>query len=331
MAATIATANKTRYEVKYGKATRDAFGEALRAAGKQDERIVVVDGDVSNSTRTEWFGKDHPDRFFNVGIAESNMVGVAGGLAACGKVPVAASFAAFLLNNAYDQIRMTVAFPHLNVKLVGSHAGISIGEDGPSQMAIEDVALACALPGVTVLVPADEHATRAAVQAMLTHDGPVYMRVGRPKAPLVYQSEAEAGFTIGRARQLRDGNDLTIIANGLLVAAALEAHDVLAERGINARVLDMATVKPLDEAAVAAAARETRAIVVAEEHLAHGGLGSVVAMAVASQSPCPIRFVNVGDTYAESGAEDALMEKYGLTARNVLQAAEDVLAAKSGK
>lgn len=325
----VATADKTaRFQVKLGKATRDAFGEALREAGNDNDRIVVVDGDVSNSTRTEWFGKDHPERFFNVGIAESNLVGVASGLASSGKVPVAASFAAFLLNNAFDQIRMSVAFPHLNVKLVGSHAGISIGEDGPSQMAVEDVALACALPGVAVLVPADEAATRAAVRAMLAHDGPAYLRVGRPKAPVVYDNESAAGFAIGKATQLRDGTDVTIVANGLLVAAALQAHDTLAARGIGARVLDAASVKPLDEEAIARAARETGAIVVAEEHLAHGGLGSVVAMAVTRAAPCPLRFVNVDDTYAESGDPDALMEKYGLTPGHIVKAAEEALASK---
>ncbi len=328
------TATAEKFELKLGKATRDAFGEALREIGKTDDRLVVVDGDVSNSTRTEWFGTDHPERFFNVGIAESNMVGVAAGLAASGKIPVAASFATFLLCNAYDQLRMSVAFPHLNVKVVGSHAGISIGEDGPSQMAIEDIALACALPGFAVLVPADEAATRAAVRVMVDHDGPVYLRVGRPKAPVVYgagangSKGADVPFRIGEAVRLRDGADLTIVANGLLVAAALQAHAQLAERGIHARVLDMATVKPLDGVALAAAARETGAIVVAEEHLAHGGLGSVVATAVAGLHPCPITFVNLGDTFAESGTGDELLEKYGLTAADVVRAAERALAAK---
>jgi transketolase len=321
-------ATSERYELKLGKATRDAFGEALREIAKTDVRIVVVDGDVSNSTRTEWFGQDHPDRFFNLGIAESNMVGVAAGLAASGAVPVVASFACFLLCNAYDQLRMSVAFPHLNVKAVGSHAGISIGEDGPSQMAIEDVSLACSLPGFAVLVPADEVATQAAVKAMMAHDGPVYLRVGRPKAPVVYESEADCAFQVGQANQRRDGSDLTIVANGLMVAAALQAHDVLAERGISARVLDMATVKPLDEAALERAATETGAIVVAEEHLAHGGLGSVVAMGVARLHPCPVGFVNIGDTFAESGPGDELMEKYGLTASDVVRAAEQVVARK---
>jgi len=317
----------TAFALKLGKANRDAFGEELREEGKRNDRVVVVDGDVSNSTRTEWFGTDHPDRFFNVGIAESNMAGVAAGLAASGKVPVVASFAAFLLCNAYDQLRMSVAFPHLNVKMVGSHAGISIGEDGPSQMAIEDVALACSLPGVVVLVPSDEQATRAAVRAMLEYEGPTYLRVGRPKAPVVY-AEGDTSFEIGKAHQLRDGNDLTIAANGLMVAAALQAHDALLSKGITARVLDFATVKPLDAEAVKSAARDTGAILVAEEHLAHGGLGSVIAMAAAQSAPCLMRFVNLGDTFAESGTGDELMEKYGLTASAIVRAAEEMARAK---
>jgi transketolase len=317
-----------KYELKLGAATRDAFGQALREEGKKNNRVVVVDGDVSNSTRTEWFGQDHPERFFNVGIAESNMAGVAAGLAASGKVPVVASFATFILCNAYDQLRMSVAFPNLNVKIVGSHAGISIGEDGPSQMAIEDVALASSLPGVVVLVPSDEHSTRAAVRAMLAHVGPTYLRVGRPKAPLVYGDESDARFEIGKARRLREGSDLTIAANGLMVGAALQAHDALAERGIRARVLDVATVKPIDEAEIGAAARETGGIVVVEEHLEHGGLGSVIAMTAARLAPCKMRFVNLGDRFAESGTGEELLEKYGLTAHDVVQAAEELARAK---
>ena len=255
----------------------------------------MVDADVSNSTRTEWFGKKYPDRFFNLGIAESNLVGVAGGLASCGKTPVIASFACFIMCNAYDQLRMAVAYPGLNVKVVGSHAGISIGEDGASQMGIEDVSLACSLPGFVVLVPADEASTKAATQAMLDHKGPVYLRVGRPDVPKVYEGET-APFTIGKANQLRDGKDVTIVANGLMVSTALDAADALAGQGIEARVLDMHTVKPLDHEAIAAAAKDTGALVVAEEHLAHGGLGSVVAMSVAASHPVPIRYVNVGDT-----------------------------------
>jgi len=309
----------TRAGLRMGKATRDAFGEALRDLGHVYPDLVVVDGDVSNSTRTEYFAHAFPDRFFNVGIAESNLVGVASGLAASGKRVVAASFACFLLCNAFDQIRMSVAFPRLNVKLVGSHAGISIGEDGPSQMGIEDVALALSLPGVAVLVPADEHATRAATRAMLEWEGPTYLRLGRPPVPVIYDPDVE--FVIGRAFRLRDGSDVTLIANGLMVAAALDAAEELAARGISARVLDMATVRPLDVEAVVAAARETRGIVVAEEHLHFGGLGSVVAMTVAEQHPCPMAFVDLDDTYAESGAPEDLLEKYGLTSQRIVASA----------
>src|SRR5262245_57542321 len=237
-----------RSKRELGKATRDAFGRALEALGGDNPNIGVVDGDVGNSTRTEWFAKKYPDRFFNIGIAESNLVGVGAGLAASGKTSVIASFAAFIMCNAFDQIRMSIAFPQMNVKVVGSHGGISIGEDGPSQMGIEDVALACALPHFVVMVPADEVSTEKAGRAAAAHEGPVYIRTGRPKAPVLYQNGCD--FQIGKAIQLRDGRDVTLIANGLMVAAALEAAASLEKRGISARVLDMTTVKPLDEAAV---------------------------------------------------------------------------------
>jgi transketolase len=310
-----------------GKATRDAFGRALEALGADHPEIVVVDADVSNSTRTEWFGKKHPDRFFNVGIAESNLVGVAAGLASSGKTSVIASFAAFIICNAYDQLRMSVAFPELNVKVVGSHAGISIGEDGPSQMGIEDVALACALPGFVVIVPSDEESAKAATRAMIEHKGPVYLRVGRPEVPKIY-TDSSVPFQIGKANSLRDGKDVTIVANGIMVAPALDAADTLAGEGIQARVLDMHTVKPIDRDALRAAATETGALVVAEEHLAHGGLGSVVAYTVAELNPVPIRYVNLEDRFAESGAADALLEKYGLTAGKIVEAAKAAAAAK---
>lgn len=309
-----------------GPATRDAFGEALQELGQHNPNIVVVDGDVANSTRTEAFGKAFPNRFFNVGIAESNLVSVASGLAASGKEVVAASFAAFLLCNAYDQIRMGIAFPQLNVKLMGSHSGISIGEDGPSQMAIEDIALAASLPNFTVVVPADAPSTQAATRAMFAHIGPVYLRTGRPKVPVLYTN----GFTfeLGKANQLRDGQDVTIIACGLMVAAALEAAETLRGRGINARVLDMHTVKPIDEAAIQRAAQETGAIVTAEEHLLEGGLGSIVARVVAERQPVPMAFVAIRNTYAESGKGDELLEKYGLTAADIVKAVEQVMARK---
>jgi transketolase len=310
-----------------GKATRDAFGRALEALGSDHPDVVVVDADVGNSTRTEWFGKKFPDRFFNIGIAESNLVGVAAGLASSGKTSVIASFAAFITCNAYDQLRMSVAYPGLNVKVVGSHAGISIGEDGASQMGIEDVALACSLPGFVVMVPADEESAKAATAAMLEHKGPVYLRVGRPDVPKVY-TKSPMKLEIGKAIPLRDGADVTIVANGLLVAPALDAAEILSGEGIQARVLDMHTVKPIDSAALAAAAKQTGALVVAEEHLAHGGLGSAVAMTLAAVQPVPIRFVNLGDQFGESGAPDALIEKYGLTAANVAKAARAAIAAK---
>src|SRR5919202_2007201 len=272
---------------KMGKATRDAFGEALAEAGS-DERIVVVDGDVGNSTKTETFGKRYPDRFFQTGIDESNLVGIAAGLAANGKTAVAASFAVFLTANAYDQIRMCVALPHLNVKLVGSHAGVSIGEDGPSQMAIEGIALTTALGGVTVIVPADEFSTRALTKKLLQMEGPVFLRTGRPKTPIVY--DANTDFEIGQAARVREGDDVTIVANGHMVARALDAADQLAERNIQARVIDMHTVKPIDRAALESAARETRGIVVAEKHPAHGGLGAAVAYTLAQTRPVPMRF-----------------------------------------
>lgn len=313
--------------LKLGAASRDAFGEALRELGESNSKLVTVDGDVGNSTRTEPFALAYPDRAFNVGIAESNMVSVAGGLAGCGKIPVVASFACFLLDNAFDQIRMSIAFPLMNVKLVGSHAGISIGEDGPSQMGIEDVGLACSLPGVTVIVPSDAATTRAATKAMIEHVGPTYLRVGRGKVADIH--DAGTNFEIGKSITVRDGSDATIIANGLMVAAAIDAATLLANEGLKVRVLDMHTVKPIDAAAITAAANETGAIVVAEEHLHHGGLGAVVAQTVSSTSPAPMEFVNVGDTYAESGDPAGLLNKYGLTAENVVSAVKRAVDRKT--
>ncbi len=308
--------------LKIGQATRDAFGDALKDLGDQFPTVVTVDGDVGNSTRTEVFAKAYPDRAFNVGIAESNMVSVAGGLASTGHIPVVASFAAFLMCNAYDQIRMSIAFPSMNVKMVGTHAGISIGEDGPSQMGIEDVSLACSLPGVVVMVTADAVSTKAATKAMLEYEGPVYLRLGRPGVSEIYTDSDS--FEIGKANTVREGDDVTIIANGLMVAGAIDAATKLAEEGISARVIDMHTIKPLDTDAIAKAARETGAIVVAEEHLAHGGLGSAVAMAVSQIDPVPMAYVNVGDCFAESGDPQGLLDKYGLTTDAIVEAVKKV-------
>lgn len=306
-----------------GKATRVAFGEALRDLGAEDPDIVVVDADLNNSTRTDIFAKAHPERFFNVGIAESNMIGVAAGLAAAGKKAWTASFATFVMSNAYDQLRMSVAFPRWNVKVVGSHSGISIGEDGPSQMGIEDVGLACSLPGFVVVVPCDERSTIAAVRALHALPGPAYLRTGRPNAPVVYTEGIS--WHLGKATELRSGTGITIAANGLMVAPALEAAAVLEREGTSVRVLDVHTVKPLDVETLTRAALETGRIVVVEEHLAHGGLGSAIATALAETHPVPMRFVNLGDRFAESGSPGGLLEKYGLTYQNVVRAAKELL------
>ena len=310
--------------LKLGKATRDAYGEALRDLGREHDDIVVLDADLAKSTKSAAFGEAFPDRFFNVGIQEANLVGMAGGMASCGKVPFISSFACFIILKGFDQLRMAVSYPKLNVKVVGSHGGISPGEDGASQQSVEDVALACALPDFVVCVPSDEHQMRAAVQAAYRHDGPVYIRSGRPKAPLVYDA-TPTDFAFGRATRLREGSDITIIAYGLMVAAALVAADALAQDGIQARVLDMATIKPLDVAAVRDAARETGAIVTAEEHLLHGGLGARVAQVVCETEPVPMGFVGLDDTYAESGDPAKLLQKYGLTARDIEAAARRVV------
>lgn len=311
-----------------GEPTRNAFGEALAELGAVYPTLVVVDGDVGNSTRTEVFGRAYPERFFQVGIAESNMVSVAAGMALAGRTAVTASFAAFLTCNAYDQIRMSVGFPRANVKLVGSHAGISIGEDGPSQMGIEDLSLMASVPGMIVLCPADGPSARCLTARMLEVDGPVYMRTGRPKVPVVHPEDCD--LTIGRAALLRPGGDVTIVACGLMVGAALEAASVLAGEGTDARVLDMHTLKPIDVDAIRTASRETGAIVTAEEHLLDGGLGSRVARVVCREAPCPMGFVGLDDTFAESGPPEALLEKYGLTASRIAQEARGVIARKSG-
>jgi transketolase len=315
-----------RIGLEYGKATRDAFGETLVDLGRENPDLVVVDGDVCNSTRTEDFGREFPERFFNVGIAESNLVGVASGMAACGKDVVASSFACFMLCNAYDQIRMGVAFPAANVKLVGSHSGISIGADGPSQMAIEDIALAASFPNFRVVVPADEPSARAATRAMLEQEGPFYLRTGRPAVPVVHPSGL--GFEIGRAIRVREGGDATIAACGLMVAAALEAAHDLEKHGIEVRVLDMHTVKPLDRAAVRDAVIETGALVTAEEHVLEGGLGAAVALAAAELRPVPMEFVGIRNTYAESGTPEDLLDKYGLMPRHVAVAVRKAVSRK---
>ncbi|HEY3377405.1 MAG TPA: transketolase C-terminal domain-containing protein [Armatimonadota bacterium] len=312
--------------MQLGKPTREAYGEALAALGAEMPEMVVLDADLSKATMSKKFAEKFPERFFNMGICEANMVGVASGLASCGKIPFASSFASFLICKGFDQLRMSVAYQGENAKFCGTHSGVSIGEDGVSQQGIEDVALACTLNGFVVLVPCDEHEMRAAVKAAAKHQGPVYIRAGRPKAPIIY-SEAKQ-FVIGKADMLRDGTDVTLMAMGLMVGPSLEAAEALAAEGISARVLNMASVKPLDVDAVVKAAKETGAIVVSEDHIQTGGLGAMVATTLAANAPAPMEFVNVGDRYAESGTSEALIAKYGLTSKEVIAAAKRVIARK---
>jgi transketolase len=274
---------------------------------------------------TVYFQKEFPDRFFSMGIAEANMVGVGAGLAMAGKIPFVASFSVFAVNKGFEQMRVCAAYGRSNLKVVGTHSGISIGEDGPSQMSVEEIGLACSLAGFVVMAPADEAATKALVRAAAAYDGPVFIRTGRPKAPVVYTPDQK--FEIGKAIQVVDGKDVTIIANGLLVAQAILASEALEAEGIGARVLDMHTVKPLDRDAIARAA-ETGAIVVAEEHLVDGGLGVRVAQAVAETHPCVMEFVGIHDRYAESGQPEELLEKYNLVAPDIAAATRKVLSRK---
>jgi transketolase len=319
-------ANKTKFEIKLGAATREAFGRTLVELGRENKDVVVVDADLSKSTMTTYFAKEFPDRFFSCGIAESNMVGVGAGLAMAGKIPFVASFSVFVANKGFEQMRIGAAYGRSNLKVVGTHSGISIGEDGPSQMSIEEIGLACSLAGFVVIAPADEAATKALVRAAAAYDGPVFIRTGRPKAPVIYGADQK--FEIGKSIEVVAGTDITLVANGLLVAQSLLAADLLEGEGISARVIDMHTAKPLDRDAIARAAAETGAIVVSEEHLVDGGLGVRVAQAVAESTPCVMEFVGIHNRYAESGSPDEMLEKYGLVATDIAAAARKALTRK---
>src|SRR3954469_5410739 len=308
---------KTKFEIKLGAATREAFGRTLVELGRENKDIVVVDADLSKSTMTTYFAKEFPDRFFSCGIAEANMVGVGAGLAMAGKIPFVASFSVFVVNKGFEQMRIGAAYGRSNLKVVGTHSGISIGEDGPSQMSVEEIALACSLPGFLVFSPADEVSMKAIVHLATEHVGPVFIRAGRVKAPIIYQADHK--FEIGKAVQLTDGKDVTIIATGLLVSEALKAAEQLGAQGIAARVLDFHTIKPLDNDAIAKASKDTGAIVVAEEHLVDGGLGVRVAQAAALSNPCVMEFVGL-TKYAESGSPDELLDKYGMRASAIIDA-----------
>jgi len=307
---------------------REAYGKTLVELGRENSDIVALDADLSPSTMTHFFASELPERFFDCGIAEQNMVSIAAGLAASGKIPFASTFAVFAPGRCFDQIRMSIAQPKLNVKLVATHGGISVGEDGTSHQSIEDLALITSLPGFTVVVPADAIETAQAVRAAASSYGPFYIRLCRPKMPLVYNDDYH--FNLGKAVTMRQGERATIIAIGIMVAAALEAADNLKQEGINCCVLNMPTLKPIDEAAIIKAADDTGAIVTAEEHLEHGGLGSLVAQVVAKYHPVPMEFVAIKDTYAKSGKAAELLQRYGLTAKDIEQAVRKVTKGKKG-
>ena len=292
--------------------TRDAFGQVLVELGESMKHIVVLDADLSRSTMTKYFGAKFPERFIQCGLEEQNMMSIAGGLAASGKIPFASTFAVFAACRAFDQVRICIAQPKLNVKVVATHGGVSVGEDGASHHAIEDLSLYCSLPGFSVVVPADGIETAGAVRAAAATPGPFYIRLGRPKFPTV--SNENYKFILGKAVTLRNGKDATIIACGIMVSRALEAARSLAEQGIDCRVVNIHTLKPLDESTIIQAANQTKGIVVAEEHLMQGGLGSRVAQVVARNKPVPMGFVAINDVYSKSGKPDELMQKLGLTA-----------------
>ena len=305
---------------------RETYGKTLVELGKENRNIVVLDADLSKSTMTTFFAKEFPERFFDCGIAEQNMVGIAAGLASSGKIPFASTFAVFVPGRCFDQIRVSIAQPGLNVKLVVTHGGITVGEDGSSHQAVEDLSLITSLPGFTVIVPADAIETAQAIKAAASSCGPFYIRLPRLKTPLVYTENYS--FEPGKAVEMRQGTDATIIAIGIMVASALEAADNLKKKGVDCGVLNMPTLKPIDEAAIIKAATDTGAIVTAEEHLEHGGLGSIVAQVTARHHPVPMEFVAIKDTYAESGTPAELLEKYGLTAKEIEQAVVTVIEKK---
>lgn len=306
---------------------RDTYGQTLVEMGKNNPDIVVLDADLAPSTMTRFFKAEFPQRFFEIGIAEQNMIGIAAGLAASGKIPFASTFAVFAPGRCFDQIRMSIAQSRLNVKLVVTHGGLSVGEDGASHQAIEDLSLICSLPGFSVIVPADAIETAEAVKAAASHPGPCYIRLGRPKLPVVFSEDYR--FRLGEAVTMREGSDAAIIAIGIMVAPALEASEMLSAENISCRVLNMSTLKPIDEKAIIDAAAQTGAVVTAEEHLEHGGLGSTVAQVLAQNRPVPVEFIAVKDTYAKSGKPAELLERYGLTANDIAAAVRQAVKRKT--
>ena len=308
-------------------ATRESYGNALKELGALHEDVIVFDADLSNATKTNIFKKAYPDRHFNCGIAEANMVAVAAGLSTMGLVPFVSSFAMFAVGRAFEQVRNSIGYPHLNVKIGGTHGGISVGEDGASHQCCEDVALMRSIPGMVVMSPADDVEARAMVKAAYEHQGPVYMRFSRWAVPVVHD-ESTFTFEIGKGEVIRDGSDVAIIANGLMVGEAIEAGKILAEQGISARVIDMATIKPLDEELVLKAAKECGRIVTVEEHSIIGGLGEAVCALLSEKCPVPVKRIGVNDEFGHSGPAGALLKAFGLCADNITEQTLTLLGRK---
>ncbi len=306
-------------------ATRQAYGDALAEFGA-DERIVVFDADLSKSTKTAIFEKKYPERFFNMGIAEANMMCAAAGMSTCGKTVFASTFAIFAAGRACEQVRNSICYPNLNVKIGATHAGVTVGEDGASHQMLEDIANMRALPNMTIINPADAVETRLAVKASIEHKGPVYLRLGRLNVPVIFDETYK--FEIGKGVEIKAGTDVTIIGTGLLVHEAIIAFDMLAEKGISARIINMPTIKPIDEDIIVKAARETGAIVTAEEHNIYGGLGSAVCEVVAEKCPVPVLRIGTKDKFGKSGKPELLMKEYELTAEDIVKKAEEVLKLK---
>jgi transketolase len=307
-------------------ATRDAYGEALAELGAENEQIVALDADLSGSTKTGVFGKKFPNRFFNMGIAEANMVGTAAGLAAVGKVPFLSTFAIFAAGRAWEQIRQSVAYPKANVKIVATHGGVTVGEDGGSHQSVEDIAIMRAIPNMTVIVPADGEETKGAIRAAAAFHGPVYVRLGRNKVANVFP--AGHTFEIGKGCEVVAGSDLTFVTTGLMTAQAVKAAEALKAEGISARVVHIGTIKPLDKEIVIKAARETGAIITAEEHSVVGGLGGAVAECLGEECPTLMKRVGVYDRFGLSGKSDDLLKYFGLNAETLVKEAKEIISRK---
>ena len=305
-------------------ATRDAYGEALRELGGLNKDIVVLDADLSGSTKTAIFKKEFPERFFNVGIAEQNLIGTAAGLAAAGKIPFASTFAMFATGRAFEIIRNSVCYPNLNVKIAATHAGLMVGEDGATHQALEDVSIMRSLPNMVVLSPADGVETKQCIYKAAEYKGPVYIRLGRSKVPVIFDENYK--FEIGKGVELKEGKDITIIAAGVMVEKALIAADKLSEENISARVINMSTIKPIDKDIIIKAANETKGIVTVEEHSVIGGLGSAVSEVVVGNVPTYVEKIGTMDTFGESGDGNKLLEKYGLSVENIINKSKKILS-----